>query len=162
MVAPIIAGIAIGGARVVAAAGGALARGGAALASRAIPAIGRGAAATGRGLLNAGRYGLERALTRNTQQGPIDTEQMLQEWLEDLLIEEVNKRAKQIYQDAIQNTPKGKSGKLKAGWRLKMIQSVAENAEVWNIQDYAAYVEYDTKDRRGRYMLTNAISRAML
>lgn len=143
MVAPLIAaagGAVIGGARALAMGGGALLRAG-----------GTRAAAGAEGLL-----------TRRAVSGAIDTEEGLQRWLEDMLIDEVNQKAKQIFEAARQNTPKGETGQLQQGWRVKYINQVMDKAEVWNIEDYASYVEYDTRNTRGRYMLTNAIARVMI
>ena len=83
------------------------------------------------------------------------------DWLKEEVVNETNMMAKNIMEDAIQNTPVGRTGHLKASWVLTPATPTNEQAVVENTAPYAAHVEYGTEDTPAVLMLTNAVDREM-
>lgn len=82
-------------------------------------------------------------------------------WLEDEAVLEANTMAENIVADATENTPVGKTGRLKASWQVKLAKDSKDTAEIENVAPYAAYVEYGTNKMEGAFMLTNATDREL-
>lgn len=163
MVAPVIAAVGsavLGGARVAAAGGAALARGAGVAIRAASGAIARGGAAFVRGAKSAGSYVSQRLSQARTSRGAIETVEELMQWGDEYVMFEMNMKAMQIYNEAVKNTPVV-TGHLQRSWKIKLASSAKDIPEIWNEASYYPYVEYDTAKSRGKYILANATARVM-
>ncbi len=70
----------------------------------------------------------------------------------------VRSQARQVMAEARDDTPVGKSGNLRAGWRVTPASDY--DSRVVNAVPYARYVEFGTKRQAPRAMLGKAVARA--
>ena len=155
MVWPLI----LGGIRVVL---GGLAEGGAAVA--------RGAGMAAEGAAGAGGRAAGAAESAEFSSVASDGKMFdkVMKHLEQQAIDEVNRIAIEIINDAMKHTPVGKHdehgnkiGKhMKDEWVLQLLKSKDGQAIVENLSEHSIYVENGTNKMKGVHMLANAIAKA--
>jgi hypothetical protein len=83
-------------------------------------------------------------------------DKVMQEWA----VKETQKMQNDLYTSIRAETPV-KTGKAQAGWVDTEVKSLGDTGLIENDVDYIGWIEFDTDNRPGHYMVTRNIKRVV-